>query len=183
MKLTLEASVSAHQLHLLLKERGLAPKHHAYMIENRKVQPENPQFYQHFHPIQDLLKFLENEHANDDPSDQTMGDKFEFRVYSRRWERYDTYYLTRTEEGWDLQFLAINGPCDSAGHPFLYKNFEQDSIEYPAGLEHWLFSLWNRAKTEGLSHDEVQQGLRELSDWVSSTERNAPTEGIFQGSL
>lgn len=34
----------AFQLHESLKSRGFEPKHHKYMIKNRGVQPDNPQF-------------------------------------------------------------------------------------------------------------------------------------------
>jgi hypothetical protein len=37
------------------------------MIKNRQSQPDEPHFYMHYHPIEDLLKFLDDPHANDDP--------------------------------------------------------------------------------------------------------------------
>src|SRR4051794_10431288 len=59
----------ARQLHRSLKEHGHEPKHHRYMIENRGCQPDDPEFYLHLHPIEDLIKFSYNPHANDDPVD------------------------------------------------------------------------------------------------------------------
>ena len=85
------------------------------MIENRGMQPDDPDFYLHFHPIQDLLKFLDDEHANDDPRDQTIGAEFSFRVFTRRWGHDDTYKVIRTKDGWDISHIAIGGPCDKSG--------------------------------------------------------------------
>ena len=176
-----EAGDAAHRLHLLLKKRGLEPIHHRYMIQNRGVQPDHPEFYMQVHAIQDLLSFLANPQANDDPLDQTLGAEFEFIVYSRRWKHDDTYRITRTEDGWYVRHVAIGGPCDTGGHPFLFQNFDQDSISYPSKLDWRLTWLWEQAKENGLSYNDVQQGLQELADWVTATEKSAPTEGVWKG--
>lgn len=180
-KAILEAGERAHRLHMLLKARQSEPKHHEYMIRNRELPPTDPDFYMHFHPLEDLLKFIEDPHANDDPVDQTIGEEFEFRVFSRRWGHEDTYRITRTEEGWDVRNLVIGGPCDKAGHPSLFHNFEQDSIAYPATLDSRMEWLWNQAKNKGLSKEAVQNALRELAGWVSLTEKSAPDSGIWEG--
>jgi hypothetical protein len=179
--LLFEAAAAAHKLHLALKQRGKEPKHHDYMLKNRGVPPDNPEFYKQVHAMQDLLSFLENPNANNDPVDQTLGAEFEFIVYSRRRNDNDTYRITRTEDGWDVRHIVIGGPCDSGGHPFLFQNFDQDFISYPSRLDWRLTWLWEQAKEQGLSFNEVQQGLQELADWVSETERSAPTEGVWEG--
>ncbi len=176
-----EAGERAHRLHMSLKERGFEPKHHAYMIENRELPPDNPQFYIHFHPIEDLLKFLDDEHANDDPVDQTIGLDFTFRVFSNRWGHDDTYSVKRTEDGWIISHLAIGGSCDKGGRPFLFENLRHDSIKFPARLDGWMEWLWDKALSEGLTQAQVQEALQELAGWVSSTERNAPSDGIWKG--
>jgi hypothetical protein len=151
------------------------------MVKNRELQPDAPEFYMHFHPLEDLLKFLEDEHANDDPVDQTIGCEFSFGVYSRRWGRDDTYRLTRTADGWAIRHMAIGGPCDRGGDPFLFQNFRQDAIQYPEGLDGWMEWLWNQASERGLTAAQVQEGLQQIADWVSNTERNAPSGGIWEG--
>jgi hypothetical protein len=179
--LLLEAGAAAHRLHMLLKGRGQEPKHHAYMIRNRGLQPHDPEFYMQVHAIQDLLAFLINPSANDDPVDDTIGAEFEFIVYSRRWSRDDTYRITRTEDGWDVRHMAIGGPCDAGGHPFLYQNFDQDFISYPSKLDLRLEWLWEQAKAQGLGYNDVQHALQLLADWVSETEKAAPTDGVWEG--
>lgn len=176
-----EAGKKAHELHMALKQRGHEPRHHDYMIRNRELQPADPKFYMHFHPIEDLLKFLDDEHANDDPTDQTIDARFKFRVFSKRWGHDDTYNVQRTKDGWHVTHIAIGGPCDKGGRPFLFENFRQDSIHYPEGLDAWMEWLWDQAAARGLAVDEVQAGLQQLADWVSNTAKNAPSGGVWEG--
>jgi len=179
-KWILEAGERAHRLHVSLKDRGLEPRHHAYMIKNRGLPPDAPEFYLHFHPIEDLLKFLDDEHANDDPEDTTIGSDFTFRVFSNRWGHDDTYNVKRTGDGWTITHIAIGGPCDRGGRPFLFENFRQDSIHYPEGLDGWMEWLWNQAASQGLTQQQVQEALQRLADWVSTTERNVPTGSVWE---
>jgi predicted ATPase len=46
----------AVELHSLLKVRGHEPQHSKQMLENRRCHPDNPDFYLHIHPLQDLLQ-------------------------------------------------------------------------------------------------------------------------------
>lgn len=179
-KLIEEMGKDAHELHILLKKRGYEPKHHAYMIKNREAQPEDPKFYMHIHPVEDLLAYIEDTHANDDFQDQTVGQEFEFRVYSRRWGREDTYKIKRTEGGWDLLPPSRGGPCDKGGQPFLFEKLRQDQIQYPNDLDSWLERLWDQAATKGLSREEVQQALKELADWINSIEKNTPSGLVWE---
>jgi hypothetical protein len=177
----LEAGKKAHELHMVLKQRGHEPRHHAYMIRNRELPADHEEFYMHFHPLEDLLKFLANKHANDDPIDQTIGVEFEFCVFSRRWGHDDSYHITRTADGWTVGHLMINGPCDKGGRPFLFENLRHDSISFPDGLDGWMEWLWNQAASSGLSAEQVQQGINQLAEWVSATEKSAPHGGLWEG--
>ena len=89
--------VLAHELHMSLVPQ---PKHRRYMIENRGLEPEDPDFYKHIHPVEDLLDYLADDTANNEPEDQTIGQNFYMDVYSRRWGHSDRYAITRTEDGW-----------------------------------------------------------------------------------
>ncbi len=171
----------AMRLHRSLRERGHEPAHHRYMIENRGVPPEHPKFYLHVHPIQDLIAFTHDPHANDDPDDVTLNEDFTLRVYSRRWGHYDTYRLTRNEAGWLVRALAFTGQCDRAGEPLLFNSLRHDFIQYPCGLGYWMEGLWQAAQDRGLSVQEVQAALNELAEWINATERSAPTTGVWEG--
>ena len=145
------------------------------MIRNRGCEPDTKEFYRHIHPVQDLIRYIGDDSANDDPADQTLGAEFKFRIYSQRWGHPDQYTLIRNAQGWELHHIAINGQCDSRGHPYLYQNFEQDSICYPNMLPAFMERLWLAAAERGLSFDEVQTALSELADWVSTCERATPS--------
>lgn len=170
----------AHELHRLLKARGIEPKHHAYMIKNRGMRADAPEFYMHIHPIEDLIKFLEDEHANDDPVDNTLGCDFTFCVYSNRWGHEDSYKIQRTIDGWLVSHLAIGGPCNKEGQPFLFSNLQHDSIQYPVGLGTRMAWLWDQARVAGMTKEAVQLALSQLAAWVSATEKAAPDSGIWQ---
>lgn len=176
----IDAGKFAHQLHMKLLERGHEPKHHHYMIKNRGMEPTHPEFYEHFHPLEDLIKFLDNPSANDDPIDQTIGKTFKFKVVSRRWGSADEYTLKRTLDGWYVSHMAINGSCDKGGRPYLFENLKHDSIQYPVGLDGLLEWLWEQARDKGMSEIDVQKEMTALADWVTNTENSMPSSGIWE---
>lgn len=171
-----------HKIHMSLAGRNNEPKHHWYMIENRELQPDHPKFYMHIHPLEDLLKFIEDPSANDDPKDVTLNQEFEFVVYTPRWGHDDTYSLTRTEDGWHFNFGGRKGPCDKRGRPYLYECFQNDSINYPSGFEWRLMWLWDQAKEKGLSREDVQARLEELSQWLRDVEESRPKDDFWWGA-
>ena len=166
---------SAVELHKIVK-----PKHHRYMIENRGCSPDAPEFYDHIHPVQDLLKFIDDPHANDDPEDVTIGHSFSLVVYSRRWGHEDRYTIVRNEKGWVISNISIGGQCDKAGRPYLFENLDHDSINYPEELPGYFDWLWQQAEEEGLSHEQVQEALNQVGGWITLCERNSP-RGIWEG--
>jgi hypothetical protein len=107
------------------------------------------------------------------PQDQTIGAEFKFVVYSHRWGRDDTYRVRRTADGWEVSHShpSLGGPCDKRGEPYLFKNFRQDSIRYPQDVGQRMESLWERARSQGLSPEDVQAGLNEIAQAVVATEK------------
>jgi hypothetical protein len=168
-------------LHNSLKNNGFEPKHHAYMIANRGKQPDDPEFYFHFHPIEDLVKFTFNPHANDDPIDQTIDGEFAFRVFTRRWGHDDIYRIKRTANGWFFTANMYTGPCDKSCSPVLYECLRHDSVLYPVDVGEWFEWLWQQAKRRGLSHDDVQHGLDDIAGWIRLTEQSVPVGEIWEG--
>jgi len=165
---------AAHKLHMQLDPK---PKHHSYMIKNRGMEPEHPEFYNHIHPVEDLLAYLEDTSANDDPIDVTIGSKFRFNIYTNRWGHKDSYELTRTEKGWYIEHLSYNGEDDiNEEMKILYAAMEHDSISFPRDVDDYMRSIWISAKDRGLSHNQVQAMIDEVADWISNTEMNAPTD-------
>lgn len=179
-----EMAELAHKLHMLLTGRGLAPKHHKHMLKNRGVSPEEVEFYNHVHSVEDLLRFISNPHANDDPVDSTLGDQFEFRVYSRRWQHEDSYTVTRTPSGWTFQHVdevsaGRDGRVGRKAGTGLFQLLDNDSINYPQELPGYFEWLWERAADSGLDHEEVQRAVTDLAEWTSHCEKKSP-RGVFE---
>lgn len=162
---------AAHQLHMSLSP---APTHHGYMITNRGMQPEDPKFYDHIHPVEDLLAYLNDPTVNDDPTDQTLGNTFTLGVYSNRWGHIDNYKIVRNEEGWHVSYNSLSGQGGKDAIGGLDELLRHDSIAYPDDLDYVMETLWNQAATSGLSHEEVQTRLNEIANWINATERNYP---------
>lgn len=165
------------KLHMSLKKRDISPVHSKYMIKNRgTLTSESFEFYNHFHPQEDLLKFIRNPNANiiGTEPDVTMGVEFKFKVYSKRWGHYDTYTIKRNADGWHISYIVIGGQCDFGGEPYLYKNFDQDFIAHPKeDVKSLLSSIWSRAE-EGASKEKVQEYLDEVAKYVSICEKEKP---------
>ncbi len=160
--------------------KKINPKHHKYMIENRGCSPDEPEFYNHIHPVEDLIAYAYDPHANDDPEDQTIGDKFEVQIYSRRWGHVDSYTVIRNEKGWTISHFGTGGQSDKTGNPYLFKILNHDSINFPEELPGYMEWLWQRAEEDGLTHEEVQDALNELTTWINLCEQNSP-RGIWKG--
>lgn len=173
----------ALKVHDSLKTRGFEPRHHGYMIENRGCGPDDPEFYLHIHPIQDLIKFTRDPCANDDPEDTTIGDEFELRVFTRRWGHVDTYLLKRTATGWLLLGDLAEGPCDKGGQPHVLETLRHDSVRYPRDVGDLFEWIWDQAKNKGLAHDAVQNALNDVADWIKQTEKSVPRGQFWEGLL
>ncbi len=171
----------ALKLHQSLKKRGHEPKHSAQMLRNRRVAPDTKDFYSHVHPIEDLLQIVSNPEAQARSTDTTIGQEFRFQVFSHRWGHEENYKLKRTETGWYVEFMAISGPCDKTGAPYLFENLRHDSIQYPAELGMWLEWLWRQAQDKGLTAQEVQEALDQLSKWVIHVEKERPQGPAWKG--
>ncbi|ARJ25695.1 hypothetical protein ILT06_31865 [Bacillus sp. 17RED48] len=169
-----------HELHMSLKGQGDEPVHHRYMIENRGIPVDDINFYKHIHPVEDLLKFIENVHANDDPVDETIGETFYIPIYSRRWNSQDRYTIKRIETGWYIEHMTHRGDCAKDASPILYASLSHDGINYPESLPGYFEWLWDQAQEEGLNREQVQTSLNELAEWINTCEKASP-KGIFEG--
>jgi len=170
----------AHQLHLQLKESGYEPKHNKNVLRNRGVPPEDPKFYAHHHAVEDLLKLIEDPHLNDEPDDRTVGEEFQFKVYSEKWEQPDIYKLKRMKDGWYVEFLSFNGPCNKKGYPFFTRYLNYHGVSVPNDIGDWLGWLWDEAHKKGLTKEDVQNALDSLSNWLKIIEDQAPKTGIWE---
>ncbi len=170
----------AFDLHNKLTARGIEIKHHAYMIENRGVEPNNIEFYDHTHSVEDLLKFIKDRNANDDPEDITLDLEFEFPYYTLRWGHKEVCSIIRNSDGWIIQYISNKIQSEKDGKEGLMKVFKQDYVNYPSGLFYFFEELWQKAADEGLTSEQVQQGLNDLGEWVTVTERSRPIGSLWR---
>ena len=128
--------------------------------------------------------FIEDEHANDDPKDQTLGKTFVMKVYTRRWGHYDHYELTRTETGWNVKILGrVEYACKKDAGRGLNNLLSHDGVYYPEKINKFFKWLWNRAAEDRLSEKEVQKAINQLGEWISECEMSAPRNGVFEGLI
>ncbi|PLR66898.1 hypothetical protein [Bacillus sp. UMB0893] len=167
-----EMGSTAHKLHLTLDPK---PKLHRETIRIRGMKPEHPEFYHHVRPVEELLNYLDNINANDEPEDQTLGKTFHLDVYTRKWGHYDRYTLIRNEEGWLIQHMSQSEQAGRDAEPILSYVLRHDHVSYPRNLSSIMEDIWYRAAEEGLTEEQVQGMLKEVSEWISMTEQNYPS--------
>lgn len=175
----------AHLLHAKLVLQGNPPRFGKYMLQNRELEPSDPEFYVHVHPIQDLLRFIAEQSANDDPIDVTVGVTFALRFYCRRWSHDETITMVRTADGWSVSY--VSGPIETGRDGLvegdeasgLYHLLDHESVSYPRDLSSWIDRVWQEADDGGLNADTLQEALDRVGGWISTCERAAPNDGVF----
>jgi len=101
--------------------------------------------------------------------------EFYLRVYSNRWGHEDVYRIWKTDTGWEIKHLAINGPAKPSGETTLFSNLKQDYISYPYNLGDLMECLWEQINAGDISAPgEVQEKLNDIGQWISICERNTP---------
>ena len=173
-------SKEAHSLHMKLKNRGIEPKHHKYMYENRKVPVEDEEFYNHIHSVQDLLAYINDPVVNDDPDDSTIGEEFGMNIYTRRWGHFDRYTIVRTDNGWIFIFRD-EVICNKSCAPGLFRALEHDLVSYPYNVGDFFDWIWKKA-SEGATKNNVQEAIDDVAEWISNCEKSVP-RGMFKELL
>ena len=100
----------------------------------------------------------------------------DLEVYSRRWGHTERYKIIRTANGWQVQHIGIGGDCDKTGAPYLFKNLDHDSINYPEELGGYMEWLWDQSAS--MSEESIQAELDLIGEWIQTTEKASPG-GIF----
>lgn len=97
-----------------------------------------------------------------------------FEVYNNRFSSIVKYEVNKTDKGWFVSHIAINGNCAPNGTPYFHANFDQDLINYPSGFNDTLEWLWGEINNGEIDREEAQKKLQELADWVSVCEKSTP---------
>jgi len=89
-------------------------------------------------------------------------------------KRYQTLIVEVTMTGWNVKNFP-NGRSDPNGQGGIIMNLDRDFVNFPPQAGDYLEWLWlqiNSGKITG--HDEIQQKLNDLSEWISICEKATP---------
>lgn len=104
-----------------------------------------------------------------------------FKIYSRRFKNMSLYQIEKTDNGWDINFIALGGQCNKNGSPFLFEILEHDNINYPKQLGEYLEYLWDVVDSDGMSNKDIQKHLDYLAKWCSEVEFKTPKTKFWKG--
>jgi hypothetical protein len=99
---------------------------------------------------------------------------FKLTFYTRRWSSTVTLNVKKTDAGWHISHIAINGDADREGAPLLVANLKQDGVKYPAGLDGFMGFIWDKLHKEEIDADLAQDMMDELGTWISTCESSQP---------
>jgi hypothetical protein len=99
---------------------------------------------------------------------------FKVKVYDPSRGKYYFYRFKLDTKGWFISFMKIEGSCSPEGKPFLYKNFNQDSIGYHLEFPDLLADLWYKAHLENMTPTQVDFNLNKLFLWLNRTNMTSP---------
>jgi hypothetical protein len=99
---------------------------------------------------------------------------FKLTFYTRRWNSNVTLRVRKTDTGWHISHLAINGDADREGAPFLRANLRQDNVKFPTDLGDFMAFIWEQLDEGEIDDDRAQEMLNELGEWISTCESSQP---------
>ena len=100
-------------------------------------------------------------------------------INCRRWGHPHALEVKITGTGWWIGFMLIAGKCDPRGHPYLFKNLDHDTINYPADLGGYMEFLWRQAKAKKWTDKQIQPKINAIGRWISKVEGSSP-KGIWE---
>lgn len=108
--------------------------------------------------------------------------EYNFEVYSRRLGYNDIYTIEKIDTGWKVNHYRRNendGKSDKQGNPYLFKQLDQDLINYPADLGEYMEYLWEQITEQNMNDKEIQKRLNNLANWCQIVEKNSPNEQFW----
>lgn len=169
-----QAGETAHQLHTKLTDRDEEPPHQPYMIRNRGMSSDHPDFYKHLHPIEDLLSWIEAPNSIEISKDTTIDQEFTFTIEKTWRDGPLNIKLKRTPSGWEVSSLGYPVTrTNRGGVPYFYYILDQEKVSYPADLKYNLEGVWKNG-ANGSSFEELQEEVSALDKWVSGVDASNP---------
>ena len=148
------------------------------LMKYRSCLPEELTFYyyKNFHTIQSLYKEIVGKgiefHTVSDK--HIVGQNMDFKVYSTRWNSYDTYIIRKTNYGWEIidnNLKAFHSLKNGVGG--LFDILNNDKIYFP---KEWIMEalekLWDLADNGMIDLEELKNRINSLAIWISDIERN-----------
>ncbi|UJG41739.1 MAG: hypothetical protein K9W45_04555 [Candidatus Heimdallarchaeum aukensis] len=123
---------------------------------------------------------MNNKKINKNQGEKQESQAFTMSIFSRRWGHEDNYIVFMWEEGWKISSHSGIVECNKRFEPGLYDILKHDSINYPKNLPLYFEWFWEEAQEQGLNHEEIQEGLTELTNWINRCEISTPSKGIFE---
>lgn len=155
------------------------PEYEEYMIVNREEYPneDTKEYYNHYHALEDLYNEIKDngKNVNSVLGDCNLDMEIQVPIYTRRWGNDDNYTITRTVNGWDVDFFGKKSGGKNG--EALIKTLEHDSVIYPVALPRFMEDLWILADENEMSKEELEIYLNKIAKWISNCEHGTP-EGI-----
>jgi hypothetical protein len=99
---------------------------------------------------------------------------FKLTFYARRWNNTVTLNVRKTDTGWHISHIAINGDTDREGAPLLQANLQQDNVTIPSGLGGFMAFVWKKLDRGEVDNERAQEMLNEVGNWISTCEKSQP---------
>jgi hypothetical protein len=107
-----------------------------------------------------------------------MGE-FKFKFFTRRFHSDVTLNVRKTNTGWHISHIAINGDTGPSGEPILSQNLHQDNVHFPYGLDGFFGFIWSQLQDGAVDDERAQAMFDELGEWVSTCEGTQPVWRIW----
>ena len=99
---------------------------------------------------------------------------FKLTYWTRRWSAKTTLTLVKTESGWHISHMAINGDTDREGTPILEANLHQDNVSFPNNVGAFLGFVWDELESGNIDAPRAQDLIEEIGGWISACESSQP---------
>lgn len=103
-----------------------------------------------------------------------MENEYTFNVFSNKSGKTEPFTVKKTESGWHISHKMISGICDPAGEPVLFLSLHEEKISHPNDLGNYVEWLWHYSREKQLGHEQIQERLNELADWVGKCDAGSP---------
>ncbi|SMF19942.1 MULTISPECIES: hypothetical protein [unclassified Pseudomonas] len=104
---------------------------------------------------------------------------FKITYWTRRWSANTTLTVQKTEAGWHISHVAINGDADREGVPFLESNLHQDNVQFPHDVGAFLGFVWDQLNSGKIDEQRAQEMIQEIGDWITACETSQPVWKVW----